>query len=65
LAQAGWQGPPLESANWRALVRERLASIDWARAQADVRPFLEREQDMELVDREVLLGLLTETDSRP
>jgi hypothetical protein len=58
LAQTGWQGEPLTRTTWRAAVRERLQNADWDRARADVLPFLEREQDVLVVDREVMLKLL-------
>jgi predicted nucleotidyltransferase component of viral defense system len=58
LAQTGRQGEPLTRTTWRAAVRERFQNADWDRARADVLPFLEREQDVALVDREVLLKLL-------
>jgi len=53
------ESPPLfRPDNWRSLVRERLedAAIDQAREQ--VRPFLERPEEADLLTRENLLGLL-------
>ena len=41
---------------WRAVVAERVASLDWDAIQGDVRPFLER--GVEMVGRGELLGLL-------
>jgi hypothetical protein len=58
LAQTRWRGPVMTEENWRDEVRERLAALDWKRAQDDVRPFLERERDMNLVTAETLPGLL-------
>jgi predicted nucleotidyltransferase component of viral defense system len=58
LAQTGRHGEPLTPATWRVAVRDRLQLADWHRARADVRPFLEREQDVSVVDREVMLKLL-------
>jgi hypothetical protein len=58
LAQTGWQSETLTAATWRAAVADRLRDADWGRARADVRPFLEREQDVALVDRDALLKLL-------
>jgi len=43
---------------WRDLVEHTLQSVDWGAARGDVFPFLERRQDADLVDRDVLLGLL-------
>jgi hypothetical protein len=59
LAQSGWQGPALTAANWREQLRQRIGALDWQKARADVRPFLERESDLRLVTREVLDRLLS------
>lgn len=58
LAQTGWTGPILADENWRSVLLQRLATVDWDRARKDVRPFLERERDMALVSREALGSLL-------
>jgi len=58
LAQTGWKGPLLSTADWREQLRERIETLDWEKARADVRPFLERERDLDLVTKEVLVRLL-------
>ena len=58
LAQTSWKGPILTAENWREQVRHRILALDWRRARADVRPFLERERDLDLVTKETLTGLL-------
>ena len=58
LRQTGWAGPPATPATWREIVADKLQSVDWSVARRDVSPFLERRQDADLVDRDVLLGLL-------
>jgi hypothetical protein len=58
LAQTGWKGPVLTTANWREQVRQRIEALDWEKARADVRPFLERERDLDLVTKQVLGRLL-------
>jgi len=60
LAQTHWDGPTMTTANWRHVVAERVERIDWNRAVEDVRPFLEREGDIDLVTRENCLRLLRE-----
>ena len=62
LAQTGWPGPVMNAANWRQEVRQRLTGLDWAAVQADVRPFLELEHDVELVTPEALSQLLREKE---
>ena len=58
LRQSGWDGAELTPASWRAALRNRLDALDWERAAADVGPFLERQEDVELVAKENALSLL-------
>ena len=58
LNQTGWDGPPLTVSNWQKQLRYRIESLDWEKARADVKPFLEREQDLNLVKKDVLIDLL-------
>lgn len=58
LAQTGWQGPRLAAENWRGLVFDRLEGLDWSAALADVRPFLERPGEIELLTLENMRRLL-------
>lgn len=60
LAQTGWDGPALTTGNWREQLRQRLGALDWDGARADVRPFLERDRDVELVSEDVLASLLAD-----
>ena len=57
LRQTGWSGAEMTPASWRRAVAERLELLDWNRAASDVRPFLERAEDIELVDRGTVLRL--------
>lgn len=58
LIQTGWSGPQVTRENWRSCVADRLESLDWNQARADVAPFLERERDIELVTLENASSLL-------
>ncbi len=58
LKQSGWAGPTLAAQNWKDILADRLSAIDWAQAQKDVQPFLEREKDIDLVTKEVCLRAL-------
>lgn len=58
LEQTGWEGPRLSEATWRKQLRQRIEALDWEKARADVKPFLERERDIDLVKKEVLIHLL-------
>ena len=59
LAQTGWEGATPDEGNWREMVWKRLENLDWKRAVMDVRPFLERGAEVDLLSRvnfEKLLG---------
>jgi len=45
------QGPesPLKAKNWRQAIAARLNAIDWRQALADVRPFIERSEELDLL----------------
>lgn len=58
LRQTGWTGRPVSASNWKKLVRDRVATVDWNRIAADVRPFLEANADADLFTAETLLELL-------
>lgn len=58
LGQTGWSGAEMTPASWRRAVAGRLELLDWNRVASDVRPFLERGADIELVDRSNVLRLL-------
>ena len=59
LAQTGWTGAVPTAATWRSVLADKLASVHWHAAQADVAPFLEREADRNLLVRDNVLALLT------
>ena len=58
LGQTGWRGGVLSETNWRRIVADKAARIDWKAAREDVRPFVERSVDLELMTRENCLKLL-------
>jgi hypothetical protein len=58
LAQTGWAGPVPEAGSWRQILCERLKNLDWKAVPADVRPFLERTREIELLTPDNLLQLL-------
>lgn len=61
LRQTGWSGRQPGEDNWRELVRHRVEGLRWDRVAADVRPFLERSADLDLLTRENLMRVLGET----
>lgn len=64
LSQTGWQGSLPTSENWRSLIYDRLKALDWKTALADVRPFLEKPGEIELLTLENLSRLLLNAPPR-
>lgn len=58
LAQTGWRGGELTARTWRPALAARLDTLDWERAVSDLRPFLERREEIALVNRNDVLQLL-------
>jgi hypothetical protein len=58
LAQSGWERPKLDEANWRDTVRTKVRTLDWRDVVNDVRPFLERGEDIEMLTAEGISSLL-------
>lgn len=61
LEQTHWQGTVLTPENWRGLIYRRLETLDWSAALADVRPFLERPGEIELLTLENMRRLLRQS----
>ena len=62
LVQTNWTGPLPNPENWRGLIYERLKNLDWKAALADVRPFLERPEEIELLTIDNLRHLLRKVE---
>jgi hypothetical protein len=58
LRQTGWKGGKLTLERWRETIRRRLKTVKWDRALADVRPFLERRAEADLLTPENVMRLL-------
>jgi hypothetical protein len=58
LAQTGWRAAWPTAETWRSVVFERLKRLDWKAAVSDVRPFLERPAELDLLTLENLGRLL-------
>lgn len=59
LDQSGWTGRRPTPKTWRRIVRARLKALPWDRVVADVRPFIERPADLDMLTEESLLDLLS------
>ena len=64
LSQTGWSGGELTPHTWRPVIAARLDAMDWERAAADLRPFLERQEDVALVNKDDVQQLLARAPRR-
>jgi len=58
LKQTDWAGPKITAKNWLQIIGNKVATIDFDRAVDDVRPFIERTPDLDMLTRENILKLL-------
>ncbi|MDH4201992.1 MAG: nucleotidyl transferase AbiEii/AbiGii toxin family protein [Phycisphaerae bacterium] len=58
LDQTGWSGPELTQGNWREHIADRLKEFDWKKIVADVKPFIEKQNDIEMLTQDNLKKLL-------
>ena len=57
LAQTDWTGPTLTVANWRNITLARIESFSWDQLISDVQPFLQDQQEIELLTKDNLIKL--------
>jgi hypothetical protein len=58
LAQSGWEKGDVTANNWRGYVLERLESLDWTQAFADVQRFLMNQEELTAFKKEAIRNLL-------
>jgi len=58
LAQTDWTGPTLTVANWRSITLAQIESFSWDQLISDVQPFLQVQQEIELLTKDNLIKLL-------
>lgn len=58
LRQTGWNEPIPNEHNWRDILCQRLRNIGWEKSVADVKPFLERSNEVALLTQENFEKLL-------
>lgn len=58
LRQSGWSSGSLTPETWKVPVAVKIRDLAWDRVIADVRPFLEKAEEIDLVTRENALKLL-------
>lgn len=58
LRQTKWEGSEITKKNWLQVISKKVDTIDWDRIVEDVRPFIERTLDLDMLTRENILKLL-------
>lgn len=58
LAQGDWIDPLPTSDTWRALVLERLATVDWVEARRELQQFLEVPDEVRMIELDTYVALL-------
>lgn len=52
LKQTGWQGEAITIDNWRKETALRISEYEWDKVVADIRSFVERQQDLKLLTKD-------------
>ena len=58
LMQTGWKGQIITIDNWRNEVMTVISSLNWENIIADIRPFIEKQQDLQMLTKDNLIKLL-------
>jgi hypothetical protein len=58
LRQTTWSGPEFTEDNWKYQIARHLSELDWAKVLNDVKPFIEKQSDLQLLTLPNLLKLL-------
>jgi predicted nucleotidyltransferase component of viral defense system len=58
LKQTGWRGRKITIDNWRKETAIRISKYDWDKVISDVRPFVEKQRDLEMLTKEILIKSL-------
>jgi len=58
LRQTGWSGPEMSMDNWKKETALRVSQYDWDRVIADVHSFIERREDLQMLNKQNLIKLL-------
>jgi predicted nucleotidyltransferase component of viral defense system len=57
LKQTGWKGKEVTAENWRKKISVQISKYDWDKVIADVRPFVEKQRDLEMLTKGNLIKL--------
>lgn len=63
LLQTKWEGPQINSKNWKDILSSKINNINWDSARKDVSPFLEREGEKVLLTPDNFSNLINRFDT--
>ena len=58
LEQTAWEGSKLTEENWKQQIAVRVSGFDWNKVIADVKPFIEKQSDLQMLTLENIRKLL-------
>ncbi|MBN1795389.1 MAG: nucleotidyl transferase AbiEii/AbiGii toxin family protein [Sedimentisphaerales bacterium] len=58
LKQTKWAGSRITEHNWRQELCERLSDFDWDKVIADIKPFVEKQSELNMITRNNVLELI-------
>jgi len=61
LKQTAWSGTELTQENWRQQIAIIVLEFDWNKVVADVKPFIEKQSDLQMLTPQNLIKLLRDT----
>ena len=61
LKQTGWSGTEFTLENWRQQIAARLSEFDWNKIIADVKPFIEKQNDLNMLTPENIMKVLNDS----
>ena len=62
LKQTLWTGPELTQENWRQQIAMSVSEFNWNKVVADVKPFIEKQSDLQMLSRQNLIKLLKDKE---
>lgn len=60
LKQTAWEGAILAEDNWKQQIAVKVSEFDWNKVIADVKPFIEKQSDLQMLTLPNLIKLLNE-----
>jgi len=61
LKQTKWEGPEFSQQNWRNQMILKVSEFDWEKVISDVKPFIEKQSELQMLTPQNLIKLLKDT----